>query len=138
LRKRGDGGMPRTAVDTNIVVRLLARDDQQQLQHVERLLEEGIIVESTVLLEVEWVLRARFRFDRTAIGHALVALRSLPSISFAEPHQVDAAIEWHAAGMDFADALHLAGAADYDEFVTFDEDLARKAAAVDSIPVRLL
>jgi predicted nucleic acid-binding protein len=49
-----------------------------------------------------------------------------------------AALDSAAAGMDLADALHVAGSEGREAFVTFDRKLARTAAAFAKTPVRLL
>ena len=45
------------AVDTNIVIRLLTRDDEQQYQQAYALFQHyQIYIANTVFLEMEWVL----------------------------------------------------------------------------------
>ena len=69
------------AVDTNILVRFIVRDDALQLESVIRLMRqcvdcgELIFVPVTVLLELEWVLRARFNFSKEEVIEAFDALR---------------------------------------------------------------
>lgn len=47
------------------------------------------------------------------------------------------ALAWHAGGLDFADALHLASPEGASEFVTFDRALIKKASRIDQmLPVR--
>src|SRR4051812_11639738 len=130
----------RRAVDTNILVRLFARDDSEQWERVGRLLRVGsIAVGSTVLLEVEWVLRSVLGYDRVLIQRLFADLLSLPNVEFIEEQRVIAAVGLHGSGMDFADALHLTGAAASDEFVTFDRNLARLAKKTNwPVPVKLL
>ncbi len=41
------------------------------------------------------------------------------------------------AGLDFADALHLAQDGSCEAFATFDKKLAKRARGVDSLEVRL-
>jgi len=46
------------AVDTNLLVRIVANDDPEQVRRATSLFEtERIFVPKTVLLETEWVLR---------------------------------------------------------------------------------
>ena len=45
------------------------------------------------------------------------------------------ALEWYGAGMDFADALHLALAFDAVGFATFDKTLIKQAKKMTSISV---
>jgi predicted nucleic-acid-binding protein len=49
------------AIDTNILVRALVRDDAVQSAKAEALLQgdEQLYVPVTVILELEWVLRSR-------------------------------------------------------------------------------
>jgi predicted nucleic-acid-binding protein len=47
-------------------------------------------------------------------------------------------LDWLEAGMDFANALHLAKAANCTEFVTFDRSLVRTANRPGMVPVRRL
>lgn len=48
------------AIDTNILVRLVARDEPEQLRIAAEIVEAGgVLVLPTVLLETEWVLRSR-------------------------------------------------------------------------------
>lgn len=43
------------------------------------------------------------------------------------PAAIAKALDWYDAGLEFADALHLAGASRSQAFVTFDERLVRRA-----------
>lgn len=127
------------AIDTNIVVRLLVADDPVQAEAARSLIgREDVLVSSTVLLEAEWVLRSAYDLDRSAVLQTLSAFCGLPHVVLAEPDRVAAAIAWALAGLDFADALHLAGAAGCEAFVTFDRRLFQAAARAPAAPaVRL-
>ena len=82
-----------------------------------------------MLLETEWVLRAAYRLSRAAIHRSLMAVCGLPQVRLEQPEQLAQALADFAAGMDFADALHLATAeAAGAEFQTFDARCARAAA----------
>ena len=51
------------AIDTNVLVRALVRDDTTQSARAEALLSEHrIFIPVTVMLELEWVLRSRYAF----------------------------------------------------------------------------
>ncbi len=124
------------AVDTNIVVRLLAADDPGQTARVRALFEtQDILLLTTVLLETEWVLRRILKMSQVAICDRLRALCGLPRVTLEEPERVASALTWAMAGMHMADALHLAGTASCDAFISFDRDLA-EAAAVAGWTVR--
>lgn len=133
--------MPRIVADTNVLVHALVRDDVAQAERVGALLREGaeLVILPTVLLELEWVLRSVLRFPHGDVVRAFADLLALPGTALTNERVVLQAVEWHEAGMDFADALHLADAAEADEFATFDRDLARRASHTpDTVPVRLL
>lgn len=50
-----------TALDTNVVVRFLVNDDDQQAQRARALIAAGNVhIPPTVLLETEWVLRSAY------------------------------------------------------------------------------
>ena len=127
------------AVDTNIVVRYLARDHAAQTARADKLLHnEQILLLKTVLLETEWVLRYRYGFDRQAIVISLRALAGLPAVHVEDAPAVAQALDWFAAGMEFADALHLASSGGADRFATFDRALATSARRLKAADVFLL
>ena len=125
------------AVDTNIVVRFLTRDDESQFTRADALIRnEDVYVCATVLLETEWVLRSVYGYDRTRVLEALRDFAALPQVTFQDPFATAQAFEWVADGMDFADALHLAASKDCEAFVSFDRALTAQAAAAGAPPVR--
>lgn len=125
------------AIDTNIIVRLLTNDDQDQAARAKNLIAaEVVFVATTVLLETEWVLRGAYRLVKSDVLAALRAFAGISSVRLEDPVRVEAALTLAAAGMDFADALHLAGAEGCEAFVTFDRRLINSAAGAASITVR--
>lgn len=124
------------AIDTNIVVRLLTNDDPDQVARARRVLETGdVLVSTTVLLEAEWVLRSAYGLAPQDILRQLRAFVGLPGITVEDPLRIADALDWAAQGLDFADALHLAGARGCDAFVTFDQRLTRLAATLSDVAV---
>lgn len=116
------------AVDTNIVIRVLTRDDIEQAPRARVLLEIGsAFVCKSVLLETEWVLRSLYRFERPAIVDGITRLLGLPGVEIEDRPAVARALDWYRGGLDFADALHLASSGRADAFATFDRALRRKA-----------
>ena len=123
------------ALDTNLLARLLLRDDAAQHARVKALLQTDQVftAPATVFLELVWVLEAN---DCTPadIERGLNLLLGLGNF---KPPQVDAvrdALRGYAQGMDFADALHLALSAGDDAFMTFDKAFARGAAKLGIRP----
>lgn len=118
------------AVDTNVVVRFLADDDPVQHRRAVALFRaHTVLLAKTVVLESEWVLRSAFGFAATEIAQALHGLIRLPKVQCEDAGAVVSAIDALAAGLDFADALHLAsgkGAAD-EGFASFDTRFVKRA-----------
>lgn len=124
------------AVDTNVVVRYLVVDDADQSRRARAVFDGcDLFVAMTVVLETEWVLRSVYRFTPAAIIAALRAFAGLPGVSVEDPEQLGTVLHWAAAGIDFADAVHLVQARSYDAFVSFDRSLARLAVDIADISV---
>lgn len=120
--------MKRTAIDTNVLLRLLITLDTQQSRiAVELASVQQVFVLNTVLLETEWVLRSVVKASRTEINDRFRDLLYMPSVELESPQFVLKALDLHQQGMDFADALHVSELRSGDRFVTFDRDLVRLA-----------
>src|SRR5215468_1071012 len=126
------------AVDTNLIVRYLTRDDAQQFARAEATIEgpEPIFVSLTVALETEWVLRSSYRYTRERVLNALRAFAGLPNVVVESSSSMSKALDWAEQGMDLADALHLAQAQSCNAFVTFDQHLVEMARTLGPMPVR--
>lgn len=125
------------AIDTNVLVRALVRDDAAQAVRAEALLSEHrIFVPVTVMLELEWVLRSRYSFAPKRIAQALEGVVALANVIVGERAAVLAAAARVAQGWDFADALHHALSEGCDDFATLDAGLARRAArSAAAVPI---
>jgi predicted nucleic-acid-binding protein len=122
------------AVDTNVVVRLLTGDDPDQAARAKALFAaETIWLPKTVMLESEWVLRRLYGLSRAQVAEALTVLAALPNVRCEDEAAIVDGLRWAMAGLDFADALHLASARSAQAFTTFDTALVRRArsAAAD-------
>ncbi len=125
------------SIDTNVVVRYLVADEPEQFRRATALIEgETVFVTMTVVLEAEWVLRANYRLGGPAILNALRKFAGLPSVIVEDPSALAKALDWAEQGMDFTDALHLAGSIECEAFASFDRGLARAAAKVGAMAVR--
>lgn len=123
------------AIDTNVLVRLLVRDDEAQYAAARRLVEQAAAADEPVLivlgalLETEWVLRGRYRLDKASIAGAFTALLECVDVEFEHPPTVEEALYVWAQhpGADFADCLLAARAAHLGRrrFLTFDAAAAR-------------
>ena len=123
-------------LDTNVLVRWLVNDDVKQVARVQVLLESArenqsmLFVPSTVALELEWVLRSRYKFDKTAVLEAFNALLETQEIEFQDESALERALHlYRLNSAEFADCVHagMCRAADRAPLLTFDEKAARLA-----------
>ena len=122
-------------LDTNVLVRWLVADDDDQTQHAQKLFKSAVsrqatlFVPSTVMLELEWVLRSRYRFDKNSVLQAFNALLETQELEFHAEDALELALHAYRQGAaEFADCLHagLCAAADRAPLLTFDEKAARQ------------
>ncbi len=126
------------SVDTNVLVRLLTRDEETQAEKAQKLFrDESIFVTKTVMLETEWVLRFAYQINADEIVTAFEKLLGLDNVMVEEGIQVAQAITLFNNGMDFADALHLTGSCNH-PFATFDKNLQKRAQRAGMNISRLL
>lgn len=126
------------AVDTNLVVRLLANDDAAQARRAAVLFaSDQIFISKTVLLESEWVLRFSYELPPKVILQALRNIIGLPNVMVEQPREIAEALEGFERGLDFADALHLASSRRAGKFATFDKKLIKRAEKLTDIELVL-
>ncbi len=122
------------AVDTNIMIRLAMRDDESHYQKAMALLtEHTFFIGTTVQLEMEWVLRSRYRQSVPEIADFFDLLLQKNKIVCENEQALMDALCWYRLGADFADALHLAQAKSL-PFYTFDGRFCKKAIQDDLAP----
>ena len=123
------------ALDTNVIARFYVDDPldveaKRQRPLAKRVFEESkaLYVPLTVVLELEWVLRAFYDFRATDFIKVVTHLSGLSNVNVESQTVVVAALHAHAKGLDFADALHLAESRECEALVTFDDrKFARRA-----------
>jgi len=122
------------SLDTNILVRWLVEDDHKQTASVQKLFESAragelmLFVPSTVALELEWVMRSRYEFEKATVLAAFNALLETQEIEFQDEAALEHALDQYRAGAaEFADCLHagISRAADRAPLLTFDNKAAR-------------
>ena len=121
-------------LDTNVLVRWILDDEPRQAARVQRLFEKvreqqlPLFVPSTVMLELEWVLRSRYEFDKSTVLGTFNALLETQELEFQDEPALERALSLYRQGSaDFADCLHAGqcGSADRAPMITFDETAAR-------------
>lgn len=116
------------AVDTNLILRYLLRDDETQARLAQKTIDGNkVFVPITVLIETEWALRRGYRLAQKIAADMIAKFAGLPTVTIENAAEVRTALEYVGHGLDFADALHLAKAQACQAFVTFDKDLGTKA-----------
>jgi len=117
-----------TAVDTNVLVRLLTGDEARQATAARSLFaKEPIWIAKTVLLETDWVLRSLYGFEENEVREAFVRLLGLDNVHAEDEASVAVALTLAGHGVEFADALHLSSRPAGAAFVSFDRSLVQRA-----------
>lgn len=125
------------AIDTNVIIRFLTRDDEKQFEKAVTLFAQNdIFIPITVILETEWVLRYSYNFAPDDIFKAFKKILGLPNVKILDPDSMAQAIEMASQGLDFADALHLFQSRDCTSLATFDSAFIKKAKGKTTCKVR--
>jgi predicted nucleic-acid-binding protein len=122
------------AVDTNLLVRLLTRDDAKQVAAAEAFVAKGAWVSHLVLAETMWVLDAVFGLDSKQIAMAVDMLLRHADLTIQDSEVVAAALS-HYRGrpkVGFSDCLILevAKKAGHIPVGTFDREMAKLEGAL--------
>ena len=84
------------AFDTNLLVRAIVADHPEQVAGVQKLIEQDtIFISRTVLLEAEWVLRARYQKSRSDLLAFLSALLETDNTVIEDSEAISHALEWY-------------------------------------------
>lgn len=122
------------AVDTNILVRFLVRDDDQQAEAVRNRLKqaesrrERLKIPLIVVLEVIWVLESAYDQTRSDILDAIRDLRQMPVFEFESDDVIERLLnDGLTYRADLADILvaRAAEASGCDSGITFDKQAAK-------------
>ena len=117
------------AVDTNVLVRLITRDDPRQSAAAESYVERGAWVSVLVLAEATWVLATSLRVDIEGSGQGHRNVAQSPGFGSTDADTVVDALELFRAKpvLGFSDCLilQLARKAGHLPLGTFDRSLAK-------------
>jgi len=121
------------AVDTNVLVRLITRDDARQTHSAESFIEKGAWVPVLALAEATWVLATVHELDSKGLARAIEMLLDHRELVFQDAETVAGALELFRAkpGLGFSDCLmlHSARKAGHLPLGTFDRNLAKVEGA---------
>lgn len=129
-------------LDTNVLARFYVDDPNDPQAAEQRLAARRLLTESpkifvplTVVLELEWILRAFYGFAAQDFVKVVRHLLGLPNVTVEGWTTVSDALTGHEQGLDFADALHLLASQRCTAFATFDDRrFARRANRLGITP----
>jgi predicted nucleic-acid-binding protein len=118
------------AVDTNVVVRLLTRDDPRQTARAEAFVAKGAWISHIVLVEVIWVLDSVFELPHKQLAVAVdMLLKNHRDLVLQDPEVVVAALARfrRRPKLGFSDCLVLESPrkAGHVPLATFDKELSK-------------
>jgi predicted nucleic-acid-binding protein len=117
------------AVDTNLLVRLIARDDAKQVAAAEAFVSKGAWVSHVVLVETSWVLDSVYGLDSARIATAVEMLLNHRDLTLQDPDVVVAAVARFRKRpkLGFSDCLvlEIARKAGHVPLGTFDRQLGK-------------
>jgi predicted nucleic-acid-binding protein len=117
------------AADTNVLVRLIARDDAAQASVAEEVVAKGAWISHLVLAETIWVLNSVYDLSRQQIAIAVDMLLNHHELTLQDADVVIAALlhfQKHPK-VEFSDCLvlEIAKKAGHIPLATFDRDFAK-------------
>ncbi len=121
------------AVDTNVLVRLVARDDAHQVAAAEAFVASGAWVSVIVLVEAVWVLVSVYGLNSERIAKAVDMLLNHKDLTIQDPDAVASALARFrkAPSVGFSDCLvlEIARKAGHIPLGTFDRNLGKQDGA---------
>ena len=112
------------AVDTNLLVRLVMRDEAGQVVEADDFVAKGAWVSILALAEATWVLRTVYKLDAASLATAIKMLLDHEHLTVQDADVVEAALELFRSrpALQFTDCLilHLARKAGHLPLGTFD------------------
>jgi predicted nucleic-acid-binding protein len=121
------------AVDTNVLVRLITRDDTRQVASADTFIEKGAWVSVLALAEATWVLAAVYGLGAAGLVTAVEMLLHHKDLTLQDADLVAAALERFRSrpALGFSDCLllELARRAGHLPLGTFDRALGRLEGA---------
>lgn len=117
------------AVDTNLLVRLLVRDDAEQVKAAEAFVAKGAWVSHLVLAETQWVLDAIYNRSPAQIANAIERLLNHKELTLQDADVVALALDHFRSrpSVGFSDCLILevARKAGHLPLGTFDRNFSK-------------
>jgi predicted nucleic-acid-binding protein len=100
------------AIDTNVLIRFLVRDDEAQFLAASNLIydcianSQPVLISLLVMLETEWVLRSRYKISKPEIAAVFNKLLESKETMFEDEESLEESLQaWKESSADFADCL---------------------------------
>lgn len=117
------------AIDTNVLVRLITRDDEKQVASAEAFVGKGVWVSHLVLAETTWVLSAAYDLGHRDIATAVEMLLNHQQMTIQDADVVEAALVQYrqkpALGFSDCLVLEIARKAGHLPLGTFDQSFSK-------------
>lgn len=117
------------AIDTNALVRIIARDDPRQARAADAFADKGAWVSVLALAEASWVLTSVYGLSAAELATSIRMLLDHEHLTLQDPEVVEAALATFRAkpSVGFSDALllELARRAGHLPLGTFERNLGR-------------
>ena len=117
------------AVDTNVLLRLITRDDEKQVAIAENFIARGAWVSHLVLAETIWVLSAVYQRPPNEVAEAIEMLLRQQQVTLQDEDVVFRALEHYrrkpALGFSDCLVLEIARKAGHLPLGTFDRELSK-------------
>ena len=123
------------SIDTNIAVRAIIGDDPAQTASARQLIEKGVWISLTVILEIDWVLKSYYRLVAAERAEYISGFLLNRKITAEDKACLFWAIERMRDGADFADMIHIVASRGKDAFVSFEKRLDQFAGADCPVPI---
>jgi predicted nucleic-acid-binding protein len=121
------------AVDTNVLVLLVTRDDEEQVLAAEAFISRGAWISHLVLAETAWVLSAAYELDHPSIATAIEMLLDHQRLTIQDSDVVVAALQHYrrkpAIGFSDCLVLEIARKAGHLPLGTLDKQLSKLEGA---------
>jgi predicted nucleic-acid-binding protein len=117
------------AIDTNVLVRLIVRDDSRQVASAENFVKNGAWVSALALVEATWILAAVYELAPKDLASAIEMLLDHKELVLQDSDVVEAALELFrtkpSLGFSNCLMLQLAQKSGHLPLGTFDRNLAK-------------
>lgn len=88
-------------LDTNVFIRVIARDDERMVQECERLFEKvqtgqiEAVTSVMVITEIGWLLKSFYKFPRLKIASLLVSINKMKGLTISGNPNMFSALEYY-------------------------------------------